>query len=245
MTPKEVLAKLISGETIKRIVTILPGMTIKEVSHAIAQSGIASEDEIKKALSDPMLLKRWAIPGLSFEGYLYPETYHFSKPITANDILSTTIKEGEKHWSPEFSSRADELHMTRHEVLTLASIIEKETSLEDERSLVSSVFHNRLKQGMKLQSDATVIYGIPNFNGNITKIDLETPTLYNTYTNLGLPPGPIGAPTLNSIRAALYPATSDYLYFVADGNGGHRFSATYREHRENVGDFVAKQHAAR
>lgn len=243
MTPKEILAKLISGETIKRIATIIPGMTIRDIIKEIGKSGVVTEDEFKKALNDPALLKRWAMPG-SFEGYLFPETYHLSKPITAQEIIGVLMREGEKYWSPDFSTRADELKMTRHMVLTLASIIEKETGLADERTLVSSVFHNRLKAGMKLQSDPTVIYGIPNFNGNITKIDLETPTPYNTYIISGLPPGPIGSPSLSSIRAALYPATSDYLYFVADGKGGHKFSATYREHRNNVGEYVAKQRAS-
>lgn len=245
MTPKQILAKLISGETIKRIATIIPGMTVREIIKEIAKSGIVTEEEFKKALNDPAVLKRWAMPGNSFEGYLFPETYHLSKPITAPEIIGILMKEGEKYWTPDFSNRADELKMTRHMILTLASIIEKETGLADERSLVSSVFHNRLKQGMRLQSDPTVIYGIPNFNGNITKIDLETPTPYNTYMITGLPPGPIGSPSLNAIRAALYPATSDYLYFVADGKGGHKFSATYREHRDNVGDFVARQRASK
>lgn len=233
LTPKQVLTKLIQGQTIKRIVTIIPGSILDQIAKAISDSGVLEFEEINRALK--IEAPNFGLD--SFEGYLFPETYHFSKPITPRAVIEAMIKQGEKLWSEEFSETAKSLGMTRHEVLTLASIIEKETPLKDEMPLVSSVYHNRLKKGMKLQADPTVVYGKKDFDGIIRRSDLDNPTPYNTYLFPGLPPGPIGAPSLDAIRAALYPATSNYLFFVADGKGGHRFSATYNEHRENVSDY--------
>jgi UPF0755 protein len=127
--------------------------------------------------------------------------------------------------------------MTKHQILTLASIIEKESGNAEEQPIVASVFHNRLKKGMRLQSDPTVIYGIPNFNGNITKADLQTPTPYNTYVIAGLPPGPIANPGLTAIKAALYPAETNYFYFVGNGKGKHIFSENLDRHNQAVNVF--------
>ena len=131
--------------------------------------------------------------------------------------------------------------MSVHEVVTLASIIEKETSVPGERDLVSSVNHNRLQKGIKLQSDPTVIYGIKDFDGNITRKHLQTPTLYNTYTNKGLPPGPIASPGRESLRAALYPAKTSYLFFVAKGDGSHQFSTNLRDHNRAVRRYLLRR----
>lgn len=240
LTPKEVLQKLIKGDTIKRLVTIVPGTTSKESAKAIAVSGILSNEEAEKALKDKNLIKKWGLPAAaqSFDGYLLPETYSFSKPITADDVIGAMIKAAEKIWSPQLLAQAEKLKFSRDQILVLASIIEKETAIKSEMPLISSVFHNRISSGMKLQSDPTVIYGIPHFDGNIKKSDLEAFSPYNTYVISGLPPTPIAHPSEDAIEAALYPATSNYLYFVADGTGGHKFSATYREHRNNVDDYV-------
>jgi UPF0755 protein len=134
----------------------------------------------------------------------------------------------------EWQARAKELHLTVHEVLTLASVIEKETGEGNERPRISSVFHNRLKKKIPLQSDPTVIYGLPNFDGNLHKKDLSHPTPYNTYRWTGLPPGPIASPGAQSIRAALYPTPSSDLYFVSKNDGTHQFSATLVEHNRAV-----------
>lgn len=240
LTPKEVLQKLIKGDTVKRLVTVVPGTTTQETIKAIAASGVLSLQETEKALKDKQLIKKWGLPqaSINFDGYLLPETYSFSKPITADEIVGTMIKAAEKIWTPSHLAQAESLKLSRDQVLVLASIIEKETAIKSEMPLISSVFHNRLKSGMKLQSDPTVIYGIPNYNGNIKKSDLEAFSPYNTYVIPGLPPTPIAHPSEDAIEAALYPATSNYLFFVADGNGGHRFSATYREHRSNVDDYI-------
>jgi UPF0755 protein len=234
MEPRAVLAKLASGEVYKRKVVVREGTSIWDIGALVEEAGLMPRHEFDNAIADPKLLAEAGISAPSFEGYLFPETYQFSRPINARAIIWRMLEEGEQHWPSEYSMRADELQLSRHEVLTLASIIEKETSSVDEQPLISSVFHNRLSQGMKLQSDPTVIYGIPNFNGNLTKQDLQTPTPYNTYMNFGLPPGPIGNPGEAAIRAALYPRESTYLFFVADGTGKHVFSTTLQEHNEAV-----------
>lgn len=243
MTPRQVIEKLMSGDVIKRLVTVVPGSTIRDVPGVVESQGLMPADEFAKALRDPGLLVRAGLSAQSFEGYLYPETYQFSRPIVPWEIILRMITEGENHWPQDFSTRADELKMSRHEVLTLASIIEKESGVVDEQPIISSVFHNRLKRGMKLQSDPTVIYGLQNYNGNITEEDLKNPHAYNTYVNFGLPPGPIANASLNAIKAALYPADTTYLFFVADGTGRHVFSTTYQEHQEAVARWVKIQAA--
>ncbi len=234
LTPREILAKLMSGEILKRLVTVKEGTSIWELGKIIEEKGLLSTEEFNAALRDPNLLARAGISASSFEGYLFPETYQFSRPITAAEVLWRMMEEGDKHWNPDFTAKADELRMSRHEILTLASIVEKESGSVDEQPLIASVFHNRLAKGMKLQSDPTVIYGIPNFNGNLTKDDLQSPHPYNTYVNYGLPPGPIANPGESAVRAALFPATTPYLFFVADGAGKHIFSTTLQEHNEAV-----------
>ncbi|NMC63690.1 MAG: endolytic transglycosylase MltG [SAR324 cluster bacterium] len=238
MTPPAIIAKLASGDIVKRKVTITEGMTIRDVGRLVAAAGLANEIDFWKTLHDPLLLKRWGVEGDSFEGYLFPNTYFFSLPIKPEEIIYTMMKEGEKIWPDEYTNQANLLNMTRHEVLTLASIIEKESGDVSEQPMISSVFHNRLNKGMKLQADPTVIYGVGEFNGNLTKADLETPTPYNTYTNFGLPPGPIGNPGKNAIHAALYPAKSDYLYFVANATGKHTFSNQLPEHNKAVSELI-------
>lgn len=234
LAPREILNKFVSGDVVKRVVLVKEGASAFEVGAVIEAAGLASRAEFEHGVVDPVLLARAGIPSQSFEGYLFPETYYFSKPLTVKDIIWRMMEEGERRWKQEFSDRAAELSMTRHEILTLASIIQKESGKVDEQPIISSVFHNRLKEDMKLQSDPTVIYGIPNFDGNLTRAQLETPTPYNTYVNFGLPPGPIGNPGDSAIVAALYPATTSYLFFVADGTGKHVFSTTLDEHNTAV-----------
>lgn len=238
MTPYAIVTKLASGDVIKRRVTVIEGSTLRDVNRAVALAGLIPEQDFWKALHDPFLLKKWGIPALSFEGYLYPETYFFSLPVRAEDIIGTMIKEGEKVWPEEYTMQAEKLQMSRHEVLTLASIIEKESGDPAEQPIISSVFHNRLANGMKLQADPTVIYGIENFNGNLTKDDLKEPTPYNTYVIDGLPKGPIANPGKIAIHAALFPESTPYLYFVSTGNGKHTFSTGLAPHKDAVQQLV-------
>jgi UPF0755 protein len=241
LNPVEVLQKLMSGETFKRRLTVKEGVSMWAIGPLLEDTGLVSKADFDQALIDQQKLQQLGIQANSFEGYLFPETYFFSKPITSAQIIERMTKEFDKNWTERFAQKAQQMQLTRHEVVTLASIIEKETGIATEQPIISSVIHNRLKVGMKLQMDPTVIYGIPNFNGNLTKDDLERPSPYNTYLNYGLPPGPIGNPGKGAIEAALFPATTKFIYFVADGSGGHFFSATLAEHNEAVKRFQLRQ----
>ncbi len=232
MTPEEVLNKLFSGELYYRTVTLEPGMSIWDLGVLVQQAGLLEASELNVSLASPELLARAGISASSFEGYLYPTTYSFSRPVTARQMIWKMLESGDGVWRPEFSERAYELNLSRHEVLTLASIIEKETSVARDRRLVSSVLHNRLNEGMRLQSNSTVIYGIPDYNGELTQKHLEFESPYNTYLVFGLPPGPIGNPSIESIEAALYPEETSFLFFASDSSGGHVFSTTLSEHQE-------------
>ena len=181
-----------------------------------------------------------SIPSLTPEGFIFPETYSFSRPVTAHEIVERIVEEGRKRLDERlkgWKERGQQLGFNPYQVLVLASIIEKETGKPEERGVISSVFHNRLRIAMPLQSDPTVIYGIQNFDGNLTKEHLKTPGPYNTYLNTGLPPTPICNPGLDAIKAAVYPEDTDYLYFVGKGDGSHQFSATYKEHQRAVDNF--------
>ena len=241
LSPLKIFEVLTSGKIVQHPLTIPEGVNVNEIAQMMARTGLVSFDDAKQALSDRNLMLQLDIPALTPEGYIYPETYNFSRPITAEQMVIRIVQEGTKKMDDGirgWRDRAHELGFTPYQILTLASIIEKETAKNEERSLIASVFHNRLRIGMPLQSDPTVIYGIPNFNGNLTKEDLKTPSPYNTYLNTGLPPSPICNPSLNSLKAALYPEeNSDYLYFVSKGDGNHHFAKTYKEHSLAVKNF--------
>ena len=235
MTPAVILHKLVSGDVVKYRVTIPEGFTVRQIAVRLAGQGIIQEGEgfLQTAFSsdfDAIL----GIDGESVEGYLFPDTYLFSKGLTPDELIKTMVGRFKRVYTPSFSQRAAELGMTDHEVVTLASIIEKETGVPEERPLISAVFHNRLKRGIPLCSDPTVIYGIDGFDGNLRKRDLEQRTPYNTYLIQGLPHGPIANPGRASLEAALYPAQVTYLYFVSRNDGSHHFSTTLREHNAAV-----------
>lgn len=241
MKPEDVLKKLVSGDIIKRRVLVKEGATLKEIAQAVEQAGVLTKEEFLAGASDRLFLDKAGVEAKSFEGYLFPDTYFFSRPTTAQEVIWTMFHEGENHWDPKFSDQSEILKLSRHQVLTLASIIEKEAGKVEEMPIISSVFHNRLQQNWRLESDPTIIYGLENFNGNITKADLENPHPYNTYQHYGLPPGPIANPSEKAIRAALFPSVTNYMFFVADGTGGHTFSASLKEHNQAVGKYIREQ----
>ena len=232
MAPGEVLEKLLKGDTYKRKLVVHEGGSVWDVARDVDEAKLLSESEFAKALVNSGLLAAAGISAPSFEGYLWPSTYEFSRPVSANQIIRTMVDEAERHWPAEYTTRADELQLNRHEVLTLASIVQKESKKPEDQPLVASVIHNRLSKGMKLQSDATVIYGLTNFNGTLTKADRDALSPYNTYTNYGLPPGPVGNPGEGAIRAALFFPETSYLFFVSDGEGGLSFLTTQEEYNE-------------
>ena len=241
MSPSEILDKLISGKVLLYRLTIPEGYTMSQIADLVGSSGIAERDDFIRALSDRRLLEEQKIEADSFEGYLFPDTYFFPKNTPAEKIIDVLVTRFRAVFTPERLKRAVELGLTVHEVVTLASIIEKETGVPQERPIIASVFHNRLKRGMRLESDPTVIYGIKDFDGNITRKDLATPTAYNTYRIKGLPPGPIANPGEKAIEAALYPADTAYIYFVARRDGTHHFSTNIRDHNRAVAKYQLRR----
>lgn len=236
MTPEDILNRIVNGPVFGRRVTVKEGASIREIGSLVEQAKVASKVEFDAALDDQELLKTTGVRAQSFEGYLFPDTYEFTRNTPPAKVIQAMVARFNQAWSPEYEDRAANLKMSRHEILTLASIVEKESGNAKEQPLIASVFHNRLKRGMRLQADPTVIYGIANFNGNITKEDLLAPTAYNTYVIDGLPPGPIANPGASAIRATLYPLDTGYLYFVADGTGNHVFSEDLGDHNKAVNE---------
>ena len=191
--------------------------------------------------NDPEFIKSLKLDVPNLEGYLYPETYLFTPGIDEAQLLRMLVEQFHNQLDPALLKKAKQLNLNRHQLVTLASIIEKETGLVKEMPLISSVFHNRLRRGIPLQTDPTVIYGIKNFDGNLTRNHLKTPTPYNTYMIKGLPPGPIANPGKAALNAAAEPAKSEYLYFVARGDGSHYFSKTLKEHNGAVRKYQLKR----
>ncbi|MBL7686318.1 MAG: endolytic transglycosylase MltG [Deltaproteobacteria bacterium] len=240
-TPEQIAEKLIKGERLRRMLTIPEGYSLKDIAKLLSEKGWASADAfLKKAQSIDAATKQ-GLEGTSLEGYLFPDTYEIPKNVTEDQIIQMMTKNFKKQMNSDIIQKGQSLGLSRYQILTLASIIEKETGKAEERPLISSVFHNRLKIGMPLATDPTVIYGIPNFDGNIRRVDLERDTPYNTYLRPGLPPTPISNPGLKSLQAAVNPTPSEYLYFVSKGDGSHQFSKTLEEHQAAVQQYqIAK-----
>jgi UPF0755 protein len=234
LTPKQILSIMISGKVALHKITIPEGYNLYQIAALLSQKKMMTQEAFIQKATDDSFVKKNGIEAETFEGYLFPETYYFPKDISPEKIIATMIARFYEVFLPEWKQRAEALGMTVHQILTLASIIEKETGADFERPLISSVFYNRLKKKMRLSSDPTVIYGIKQFNGNLTRRDLETWTPYNTYQIFGLPPGPIANPGVASIQAALYPAETGYLYFVSKKDNTHQFSTNLKDHNRAV-----------
>lgn len=241
MRPLEVLEQLTAGKVIQYEVTIPEGFTLEQIAELLDQRGLVSYDAFTDIALDPAYVASLNLEGNSLEGYLFPQTYYFSRTVDASGVVQKMVDTFRAEFTPELVSRAAEIGFSIREAVTLASIIEKETSKDSERPLVSAVFHNRLRSRMMLQSDPTVIYGLTGFDGNLTRKDLKAPSPYNTYVISGLPPGPIANPGRDSLRAALYPAEADYLFFVSKNDGSHIFSQSLKQHNEAVDQFQRKR----
>lgn len=237
MTPEQILEKLARGDMVLHRFTVKEGMRASEIGPLVEAAGITSRAEVEAALADSSLISELGVPAGSFEGYLFPETYSFPRGTSGRKVIAAMKHQFDAKWKPEWDARAKGLGRSKHEIVTLASIVEKESGSVDEQPKIAGVFFNRLRLGMKLQADPTVIYGITNFNGNITKDDLLRPTPYNTYVIPGLPPGPIANPGLSALTAALFPEQSTYLYFVGNGAGRHIFSTNLGDHNNAVNQF--------
>lgn len=234
LTPREILTLMEKGMVRLHRLTIAEGLTMHQIAEMVEKAGLARPADVIARATDPAYVRAQGITSDTLEGYLFPETYFFPKTVTAEGIIAAMLHRFRVTFTPAWEQRALELGLTPHEAVTLASIIEKETGDPAERALIASVFHNRLKRGMRLESDPTVIYGVRDFNGNLTRQHLDTPSPYNTYLIKGLPPGPIASPGKGAIEAALFPAQTDFLFFVSRNDGTHQFSANLADHNRAV-----------
>jgi UPF0755 protein len=241
LTPHRLLAKLSRGEEALRAVTLVEGWTFRQFRAALAK-----EDQMKpdtRALADDAVMNLMGKPGLHPEGRFYPDTYTYSKGTSDVAVLKRALRAMDKHLAAAWEQRSPATAVkSPDEALVLASIVEKETGKAADRAHVAAVFNNRLRVGMPLQTDPTVIYGMgASFDGNLRKKDLQTDTPWNTYTRPGLPPTPISMPGKASLVAAVHPADSKALYFVARGDGSSQFSETLDEHNRAVNKFQRGQ----
>jgi UPF0755 protein len=236
--PGAVLDRLVSGDVRRRLFTIPEGLAMKEIAQRLEAEGFGPADAFLRVARDPAFIASLDLQApSSLEGYLFPETYSLVFGLPPERILAAMVEQFRARLTPDLRAAAAARGLTLHQLVTLASIIQKEAGNNAEMPLISAVFHNRLKQRMPLQADPTVIYGIEAFDGNLTRDHLLQPTAYNTYRIRGLPPGPIASPGLDALKAAIFPADADYLYFVSRGNGTHVFSRTLAEHNQAVRQF--------
>lgn len=226
---RRALRILLRGRLAERRVVLPEGLMLTEVAELVRQQLGVPADSFLAAARDSALLAAFGIAAPSAEGYLYPSTYLAPVAATARDIVRQQLNEFRARWRPSWDGRLDSLGMTRHQAVVLASIIEGEVRYGPDRPYVSSVYHNRLRRGMRLQADPTVIYALGR-RRRLYEKDYLFASPYNTYLIDGLPPGPIGQPSAESIEAALYPVKTDFLYLVARPDGKHIFSRTLREH---------------
>ena len=240
-SPGDVLNRLIQGDVEKVSLTVPEGFTLQQIIARIIEKGFGDKERLLGLASDVDFIHSLRIEADSLEGYLFPETYLFAPGIDEKALLSMMVSQFRFHADSKLKDDAKKLGLNLHQWVTLASIIEKETGIVAEMPVISSVFHNRLKRNIPLQTDPTVIYGIKDFDGNITRKHLTTSTPYNTYLIRGLPPGPIASPGLAALEAAAHPATTKYLYFVARGDGGHQFSKTLAEHNAAVRKYQLRR----
>jgi UPF0755 protein len=232
----EVYSRLRRGDVYTRTVVIPEGFNIFDVANAVAEAGITTHDEFLDAeRQHTELIARWSPGATSLEGYLFPDTYKFSRHATSAQMLSVMVK--------RFAQQAQRLGLSPDQVqrtVTMASLVEKEVHIDEERPQVASVFENRLAAGLPLQTDPAVIYASMlrgTWTGVIHQSELHSDSAYNTYVHRGLPPGPICNPGMAALQAAMHPAKTDYLYFVADAKGSTRFAATLAEHNANVAAY--------
>lgn len=257
ISPLDLLRRLRQGKTLRHFLTIPEGANIFQAARLIADSGLADERQALTLFHDPDFIHSLGLNESSLEGYLFPDTYSFKRGMTARSVIGRMVKRMTVEFSEEcrqqssndrviidcdllkVSSPADSpakgyLHLKAREALILASIVEKETAAPEERPVIAQVFINRLRKGMRLQTDPTVIYGLKKFHSPLTKVDLRTPTPYNTYILPALPQGPICNPGAAALRAVMRPTPGHYYYFVSRHNGRHSFSTTLKEHNRAV-----------
>jgi UPF0755 protein len=238
MTPAEILRKLVGGEVYEKRFSLPEGYSIYQVAEMLESRGFFKSDDFLRACRNTTLLRELGIKAESVEGHLYPGTYNLLKVEDAAGLVKMMAEQFAKVYRERFAALENSSRLTRQQILTLASIVEKEAVAPAEKPLIASVFFNRLQKGMPLQSDPTALYGVRTFGGKVSGSDVRRNTAYNTYLIKGLPPGPIGNPGEGAIAAVLTPAASGYYYFVARNDGTHQFSVTLDEHNRAVNLYL-------
>jgi len=241
VSPWNVFRKVRSGKVKLWRVTLLEGGMLAGIEGRLAKDHLVPHDEFNRLKANPKFLKKLNIKAPTLEGYLFPDTYKFARGLSPERVLMMMVKRTRQVLTPEIMSRARDLGLDENGVLTLASIIEKEARVDDERAVISAVYHNRLRRGMRLQADPTVVYGIKPMSDGIRYKDIKKKHPYNTYMFKGLPPGPIASPGLKSIVAAVEPAEVPYIFFVSNYDGTHTFTETLAEHRRAIKNFRLKR----
>jgi UPF0755 protein len=243
MTVNEVIAKIARGDVYLLPLTFREGLTIRDMAALYESKGFGPAAEFRSAAANAQLVRDLDPAAKDLEGYLFPDTYTMPRHSTAAQLVARMVAGFEKVLTPELRAQAEQRGLSVRELVTLASIVEKETGKPEERPIVAAVYSNRLKIGMGLQCDPTVIYAlqrVDRYDGNLTRENLQFDSPYNTYRYRGLPPGPIAAPGRASLEAAAHPADVPYLYFVSRGDGSHIFATTLEEHNRNVYEFQKK-----
>jgi len=230
----DIINALNGGHGLVNTVTIPEGWTIAQITPALAKTLKVPADSVTAAVRDTALLARLDIPNQTLEGYLFPDTYAFPVGTTARQAVREMVYAFERRWKPAWDSSALAMNINRNDLVTMASIVEKEARLPEERPVIAAVYYNRLRRGMLLQADPTVQYALGHHVGRVLYKDLEIKSPYNTYVNKGLPPGPIASPGVASLAAAASPANVQYLYFVATPDGHHEFRMTLEQHTNAV-----------
>ncbi len=240
MTPDEVVRKIAGGNVYVSNITFREGLTIRQMARLFEDAGFGPAASFEAAARDVGLVSDIDPEASSLEGYLFPDTYALPRRTSAAELVRRMVSRFDAVMTADLRQAAAASGLSIRETMTLASLVEKETAAPDERPLVAAVYHNRLKKRMGLQCDPTVIYALElrgSFNGNLTRANLSVDSPYNTYRYAGLPPGPIAAPGLASIEAAVRPASVDYLYFVSRNDGTHAFASSLSDHNRNVAKY--------
>jgi UPF0755 protein len=233
-----VIARMVRGDVVKHAIVVPEGLTAEETFDLFWSRGISRPAAFRNAFTNPQLVASIARGAPDLEGFLFPDTYVVTRSTSARQIVETMLANFRRHFPPELRDRAQSIGLTEREAVTLASIVQKETSLDRELPLIAGVYWNRLRHRMRMQADPTVAYALKRdgrWTGTVYRSDYGYESPYNTYLYPGLPPGPICNPGLDALKAAVSPARTDYLYFVADRMGGHTFSKTFEEHLEAIG----------
>ena len=239
---KQILEDITQGRVKTWRVTLPEGSRSEDIAERLEASGLVDGNQFRAALGDPKLAADLNITTPNFEGYLYPDTYWLPRGLVADEVVRILVGRFDAVWTSDIELQAAKAGLSRHEVVTLASIVEKETASPPERARIAAVFLNRLKRGMRLETDPTVIYGIEDFDGNLRRRHLNDKTNpYNTYQHFGLPPGPIANPGQAALHAVVNPEETNYLYFVSRNNGTHAFSESYAEHVKAVNQYQRKK----